>query len=96
MEKGDSYKLTCYEGSDLVWSYDVSELAIYDPNTYVSISMFCGTDMCYLTVGELIVAVNSDGRVARQIEVGEGVDRLGALPDGRIYVLTSTGVSPQA
>ena len=76
----------------MVWSYDVSELAIYDPNTYVSISMFCGTDMCYLTVGELIVAVNSDGKVTRQIEVGEEVDRLGALPDGRIYVLTSTGV----
>lgn len=92
MEKGDSYKLSCYEGSDLVWSYDVSELAIYDPNTYVSISMFCGTDMCYLTVGELIVAVNSDGKVTRQIEVGEEVDRLGALPDGGIYVLTSTGV----
>ena len=92
MEKGDSYKLSCYEGSDLVWSYDVSELAIYDPNTYVSISMFCGTDMCYLTVGELIVAVNSDGKVTRQIEVGEEVDRLGALPDDRIYVLTSTGV----
>lgn len=92
MEKGDSYKLSCYEGSDLVWSYDVSELAIFDPNTYVSISMFCGTDMCYLTVGELIVAVNSDGKVTRQIEVGEEVDRLGALPDGRIYVLTSTGV----
>ena len=92
MEKGDSYKLSCYEGSDLVWSYDVSELAIYDPNTYVSISMFCGTDMCYLTVGELIVAVNSDGKVTRQIEVGERVNRLGALPDGGIYVLTSTGV----
>ena len=92
MEKGDSYKLSCYEGSDLVWSYDVAELAIYDPNTFVSISMFCDIDMCYLTVGELIVAVNSDGKVTRQIEVGEEVERLGALPDGRIYVLTSTGV----
>ncbi len=92
MERGDSYELSCYEGSDKVWSYDVAELAAYDSNTYVPVSMFCDSGSCYLSVGDLIVVIDSDGKVTRQIEVGEGVNRLGALPDGGIYVLTSTGV----
>ena len=92
MERGDSYELSCYEGSDKVWSYDVAELAAYDSNTYVPVSMFCDSGSCYLSVGDLIVVIDSDGKVTRQIEVGEEVSRLGALPDGSLFALTSSGV----
>ena len=92
MEKGDSYELCCYEGSDMVWSYDVAELAAYDSSIYIPVSMFCDSGLCWLSVGDLIVVVDADGKVTRQIEVGEDVNRIGALPDGGLYVLTSSGV----